>query len=240
MSDELSEVRQRVEAENNRLMAFVESHGGRLGQNLARVRSLVSVYNQRHGTGRGRRRVADMDVLRAAVVFLHASVEDFLRSMAAVQVPLASEDVLNAVPLVGSLSSRPEKFFLGKLAAFRGYSVDEVIRRSVAQHLERTTYNSAAEIAALLRGMGVDVSRVEKYFPALEEMIQRRHRIVHRADRVEQLGRGRHHAKPLAVSTVENWIMAAQGFMTETMAAIAVAPLVSLMTNPPVTPTSSQ
>ena len=52
------------------------------------------------------------DALRASVVLLHASLEDFLRTVAAKLLPSASEDVLNEISLVG-LKGRPKNFGLG-------------------------------------------------------------------------------------------------------------------------------
>lgn len=67
----------------------------RLELNIARVKNLVDIYETHlTGTGRGRRGHAKTDVLRAATVLLHATVEDVLRSIARWKLPLASSDVL--------------------------------------------------------------------------------------------------------------------------------------------------
>jgi len=72
------------------------------------------------------------DMFRATVVLTHAYLEDFLRTLAAVLLPLADEKTLNDVPLVGS-GQRPENFFLGKLVPYRDKCLEDVIRDSVAQ-----------------------------------------------------------------------------------------------------------
>ena len=117
----------------------------RFEDNLARVKHLVNVYTTLGGVGQGRRPVNSTDLLRAATVFLHAAIEDLLRSIEAARLPAAAPPVLDGVPLVG-LGPRPEKFFLGQLAPHRGSTVDDVIRRSVEAHLERATYGNATEV----------------------------------------------------------------------------------------------
>ena len=59
----------------------------RFGENLDRVRNLVSLYSSSVGVGQGRRTVQDADILRAAVVLLHATLEDLLRSLAEWKLP---------------------------------------------------------------------------------------------------------------------------------------------------------
>ena len=49
--------------------------------NLQRVRKLVQVYRDLAGPGSGRRPVETVDLLRSAVVFLHAALEDVLRTL---------------------------------------------------------------------------------------------------------------------------------------------------------------
>jgi RiboL-PSP-HEPN len=170
----------------------------RISQNLTRVESLVKVYEKMRGSGGGRRPVHSLDILRAGVVLLHASLEDFLRSLATVFLPIADEQVLDSIPLVGTgQTGHPEKFFLGKLAAHRGKTVDDVITESVRQYLEYSNYNNASDIAGLLRKIGVDASGVKDMFADIERIIKRRHQIVHRADRVQAKGSGHHYAQSI-------------------------------------------
>jgi len=165
--------------------------------------------------------VADADILRAAVVLLHASLEDFLRTLSRVRLPAASEDVLNSIPIAGSGSSRAEKFALGKLCAFRGKTVDDVIKQSVDEFLERSNYNTTIEIAGLLRNLGLKVETLNGRFAEIDEMMRRRHMIVHRADRSESKGRGKQIANSLSAVTVERWLDATREFAHATSLSIA-------------------
>ena len=125
------------------------------------------------------------DILRAAVVFLHASTEDFLRLLASAYLPRAREAALNRIPLAGSTSSRPEKFPLGRLAAHSGKSVAELIQESVDGHMCHETFNNPEEVASLLETLGFYLPPVRECFVPLGEMMRRRHDIVHRADFTE-------------------------------------------------------
>jgi hypothetical protein len=184
-----------------------------LDQNLARVERLVTTYESHPDSqGQGRKSAEVLDILRAAVVLLHASVEDVLRSIARWKLPGASSDALNNVPLVGQ-GSNPRKFLLGDLAAHRGKTVDQLLADSVNAYLERSNYNNTAEIAALLAAIPVDVANVNAQFSELQEMMERRHQIVHRADRQMQVsGSGDHEIRGINKGTVRGWAASARAF----------------------------
>jgi len=185
-------------------------------RNLDRVRALVATYTSLRGAGQGRRNVQQSDVLRAAVVFLHATLEDFLRSLQQWKLPLAGEDSLNNVALTGQ-QGRPERFLLGKLAGFRGKTVEELINLSVTEHLGRSTYNNASEIAAALTGVGVNPQLVNQYFPALDSLMKRRHNIVHRADENVAIGRGHFRAMTISVAAVNDWVAVTDAFTRDVL-----------------------
>ncbi len=174
--------------------------------NLKRCDNLLRIYEETKETGRGRKDVPSLDVLRAATVFLHATLEDFLRSLIVWRLPSLEAEVLDEVPLAGlGGSGRPEKFFLGKLALFRGQLVEEVIEQSVEDHAGSLSFNTTGDIAALLRKIGVKVEKVNSHFPELQQLMSRRHNIVHRADRNVKLGPGQHAALSIGAHTVARW-----------------------------------
>ena len=215
MDKKLKEVMRRIKPEVRELL---RPSIQRLAQNLGRADNLVQVYNDLFGKKKGRKSVHAADVLRTAVVFIHASLEDFLRSLAAAHLPRASESALNDIPLMGLNSlGRPEKFYLGKLGTHRGKTVDQVIEESIANFLERSNYNNTQDIALLLSTIGIDVSKVNQTFPVLDQMMRRRHQIVHRADRVDRLGKGLQYAQSISAAQVANWIKATKEFMTEVL-----------------------
>jgi hypothetical protein len=114
----------------------------RFTENLDRVKHLVDVY-QAAASGPGRRNVGTTDVLRAAVVFLHATLEDLLRSLLEWKLPGAAAEHLRDIPLEGKEART--KFTLDELAAHRGKTVDDLIARSVYASLEDSNFNHRAD-----------------------------------------------------------------------------------------------
>ena len=144
------------------------------------------------------------------MVLLHAALEDLLRSLSYWKLPAAHADVLAKIPLVTVAPAG--KFSLGDLAAHRGKSVDDVIAESVNGYLERSNYNNTAEVSYFLTSIGVDIANVDVWFPKLTEVMQRRHLIVHRADRDETGGRGNHSVRSIGNMQLNRWINAVEGF----------------------------
>ena len=104
---------------------MIDEIRGNLTYNLKRVENLVSIYeNHPDAQGQGRKPAELLDILRAGVVLLHASLEDVLRKIAYWKLPSANPTVLDNIPLVG-LGPIPKKFLLGELAVFRGKKIDE-------------------------------------------------------------------------------------------------------------------
>ena len=168
------------------------------------MRALVAVYAERAGGGPGRKPVETVDLLRASVVFLHATLEDSLRSTLTWRWPLTNSiDDLEEVPLPGE---RKTRFALGELLRHRGATVDDLIRASIEDHLERSNFNDVGEVKTALRRAGIDPKIVVPYATELAAMMSRRHFIVHRADRHDPGGSGHHGATSLSQGTVEAWI----------------------------------
>jgi hypothetical protein len=180
----------------------------RFGDNLKRVRNLVDLYTAGSRKGKGRRTVHESDILRAAVVLLHATLEDFLRSLAEWKLPTGPAEVLAEIPLSGA--GRGSRFGLHELAAYRGQTVDEVIVKSVRQHLERSSYNHPGDIEATLAVIGCKIKIDKLDRSELAAMMARRHWIAHRLDANPEKGSGHHRVKSLANSSVTVWIAAVE------------------------------
>lgn len=187
----------------------------RFDLNISRVKNLVTIYGTIKGAGKGRRGHSKTDVLRAATVLLHATVEDVLRSLAYWKLPLATPAVLEGYPLPGAGAST--KFHLGQLAAHRGKTVDAVITESVNAYLERSNYNNTSEVAKLLTDIGVPLASLTPTFTELENLMKRRHQIVHRADKNEAGGKGHHKVTSISPAQVNIWIDTVETFVTATM-----------------------
>jgi hypothetical protein len=190
----------------------------RFALNIARVKNLVGIYRVHlSGPGKGRRGHLETDVLRAATVLLHASVEDVLRSLAYWKLPTAAATSLENIPLVGGVAT---KFNLGALAAHRGKSVAEVLKESVDASLERSNYNNTNEVSSLLGSIGLSAVPVTPFLPMLEITMKRRHQIVHRADANPNPGRGNHRVSSIAPAMLDDWVENVEKFVGAVLAQV--------------------
>ena len=145
----------------------------RLDENLTRVRNLVKIYIV---TGRGRRRAGDTDVLRSATVLLHASLEDYLRSLARWKLPQINDEYkLNEIPFLSSeVGNRTEKVKLGYFVKYKNKTVEYIIDESINQYLDRSNFNNTTEISNIIKSLGVKVDDVDNEFSIIDEMINRK------------------------------------------------------------------
>jgi len=179
--------------------------------NIGRVKNLVNIYDITLTPGHPKEDAAD--ILRAAIVFLHATLEEFLRDISHWKLPSAREDTLNKIPFFGTTDrQRPDKISLGYLANYRNMKIDDFITASVEQHLERTTYNNATAIDALLASISIDREQIKTTYASLDALIARRHHIVHRADRNNSPKRGQHRVHPINSKSINEWIDAVVDF----------------------------
>jgi hypothetical protein len=81
-----------------------------------------------------------------------------------------------------SKSGRAEKFHLGALNAHRGKTVDQLIQESVENYLDRESFGSCADVDEILTQIGLDTAPFKPLYADLDQMMKRRHRIVHEAD----------------------------------------------------------
>ena len=178
----------------------------RFQENINRAISLVQLYISLSASPNFHQHPATTDILRAAVVLAHATLEDFLRTIGINLLPAADPPALDHVPLASlGTSGRPEKFYLGSLARFRGKTVDEVIAASVSDHLNRMSFNEVSDIASLLRDLKVDISKVDATFPELQRLMRRRHAIVHQAYRAQSEGETGAALTPVVHSDILIW-----------------------------------
>jgi hypothetical protein len=180
--------------------------------NLARVRELVRVHEGLAADDPGAASSEATDVLRAAVVFLHATLEDVLRTLLERRwLRVADPRTFDDVPIATGPDLRQQKITLADLVLHRGKSVADLVQESIDAHLERSSFNHVGDIKTALARSGVDARSVAPYEGALAAMMSRRHQIVHRADMPQVFGSGRRAATPLALATVEAWIAAVAG-----------------------------
>jgi hypothetical protein len=189
----------------------------RFSANVGRVQSLVNTYNILVGPGGGRSSVEHADVLRAAVLLLHAALEDLLRSTEELRLPLPTVppkvfEALKFVPPSGVWKDAKEKFTLADLAAYRGQSVDDVIGRAIELYLDRSNYNNIADVKSAIDRAGLMNPLTNDDAATIEAMMKRRHWIAHRADPNPMSGRGHHAAQSIGRSQVDGWVSVVESF----------------------------
>ena len=183
--------------------------------NYFRILHLVKIYKDLYGTGRGRRAVPKGDLLRAAVVFTHAALEALLRGLGLLYLCEAGPSALGSIPLAGASGlPRAEKFRLGDLAKHRGKTVDQVLSESISGYLNQKSFNNTNDICSLLEIIGVPIEgEIKASLADLQQLIRRRHQIVHQADLIgSRSGRGHQRAASLSVKQVLKWLKATREF----------------------------
>lgn len=160
---------------------------GEFEENQARVSNLIQAAQRLDQTQGDMQGAAD-DVLRAAVVILHSSLEEVIRNLFLTRLPNASEETLNKIPIASQrASARPEKFLLGNLLPFQGRLVENVIRDSITAYVDTFSLNNTTQLVTCLEMASLSPERLRPCFPELDAMMSRRHQIVHQMDRTNSL-----------------------------------------------------
>ena len=184
----------------------------RSARNLARVRSVIDLSRQIGLSRPGGLDGDPSEVLRAAVVFLHASLEDFLRTLTILRLPFATADFFSNRAFAGKTETKLSS--IGELVTYRGKTVDEVLRESTETFLKKSNDNEVKEVTHLFATLGLNNDMLVKpHANLLESLMKRRHNIVHRFDEEATDNREVHHVAPIGRPTVESWIESVQTFI---------------------------
>ena len=168
--------------------------------NLSRVSLLLELRESLEQQAPGR--IGGTEVLRAAVVLLHASLEEFTRELVRRLLPHADAEALGKIPMLGS--GNKEKSELGDLAKHRGKTVTELLQLSVEAMLERKTFNHTTEIKNALKPLIGWPAECDMKLEPLEPLMQRRHEIAHRGDLILH-SHGEWGTMPIASQDVAAW-----------------------------------
>ncbi|MEM9885987.1 MAG: HEPN domain-containing protein [Bacteroidota bacterium] len=188
-----------------------------LDSNFRRINNLVTLYEKITPLRQGRKPTSSVDLLRVTVVLLHATFEDFLRSTMKLRLPLQGSIHLNKIPLYKEEEfEKSPKFNLGDVSKHRGKTVDELIKLSVHQYLDRESFNNSTEVIAAITSIGIEKTiEIENLLSDLDEMITRRHKIVHQADKSLDAGSGYHRFSSLSLKKIKSWIEVVDLFILE-------------------------
>ena len=123
----------------------MSNHFDRFDQNIARVDNLCNLF-ETVKESKKRPTVKEGDILRAAVVFLHSALENYLRSVIAEWLPKKGDKrAIDGISLPTS-ESRAEKFMLGALLDFSEQKVSDLISEAVQKHMSRVSFNDYTDI----------------------------------------------------------------------------------------------
>lgn len=153
-------------------------------KNIERVQSICNLYSSlKEANKKNSKEYTLTDILRAAVVFLHSSFEEYFRKIITDLLPKkATNETLKQIPISLYAGVRtPNKIFLSDLSMYKNLSINEVVEESISKHMELKSFNSAEEIQMWLSKVMIDLSSFDK-FDIIDKAVKRRHKIVHEAD----------------------------------------------------------
>lgn len=146
--------------------------------------------------------------VRASVVLLHATFEDFMRELCRIMSKGLDERLLIKIP--------QEKISLVSLAQHRGKTVEDLIFDSVSSYLDRKSLSSLNDLSYFIELLGQVPQDFEIYFPVLDRLIKRRHQIVHRADLPGIVER----PEIIELAELKLWLSATQGFSMDLVSSV--------------------
>lgn len=171
-----------------------------MASNLQRVEGLVALFDESSSPAR-------MDVLRACVVLLHATLEDVFRSALEVRLPHADSEHLAMLRFEVRVKdpsdptkhrpSMKDKISMSELAKHREKTVEQLIGERIEAYLENSNFNNVEDLVDALKRVGLPTTLLDPHQANLTALMQRRHWIVHRADQKRDTGTLR--------ETVQDW-----------------------------------
>lgn len=152
--------------------------------NLWRARRLVDLSKTVNASNETRN-----DLLGSAIVFLHATLEEFLRGAALREwFKLDDEDLKAALKRYSRLNSRNIKIPLVELVDQRQKSIESLIQQEVESFLyQDISFNSLDEVEKFLELIKISVKDLkeeigQEHFDNIQSLIRKRHSVAHQAD----------------------------------------------------------
>lgn len=181
----------------------MSEHLERFNRNLERVDNLCVLFERTKQSTR-RVTVKEADILRAAVVFLHSALEDYLRGVITEWLPYKGDaKALDKIALSGT-EGRAEKFGLGSLLNHKDKKITDLLSESVEQQMRKVSFNDFTDISHWTEKIELNLKEYKSQ-ETITTMITRRHKIVHEADANKNSGSGNHYAAPISLKTVQAW-----------------------------------
>ncbi len=184
-------------------------------ENNRRVENFISMYESVPKNKRPVCRGAlDTDILRAGVVFLHASLEEYLRTvilnskLEQLEYGSDAKFALSGVNLPDDNSggSSEKKYRLSELYRYKGKDVGELLRESLESKVSFMTFNGYKQMVGSLKDVDIVLSLDDKTCKAVDDCTRRRHKIVHEADKSRHTGNGDYRTTPIKTTQLELWM----------------------------------
>ena len=194
----------------------------RFKSNIARVRNFVDLYEERM-TQRGRKgraKTQDTDLLRGAVVLLHATFEDLARTALEASWNTEPERLVEVLRFPQAKSNARDSETIAGLLRHRGRTIDDLLHESFEHYLDRASFNNQKEVSGMLARCGLEAAKFGPVLGELDVLAKRRHAIVHRADRNPDAGQGSYKASSINKDRVRKWIGAVETFYQKLMAVL--------------------
>lgn len=193
--------------------------------NIRRAQNFIVLYNSAtENRGPGRRDTLTTDILRAGVVFLHSTLEDYLRSIIlSKKIAMLSTTeadfraVLANVNLVGDNTGKSSvrKYTLGEFWEVKDKSVIMIVEEALRDKVSYMTFNDYSQIVASLSTVGIKLSTNFNPDGIIDNYINRRHKIVHEADNNSVHGPGNYKATSINANTLTAWINAVNALVDD-------------------------
>ena len=130
--------------------------------------------------------------------------------------PNGSCENLNKIPFVGhNLATRPKGILLGDLKDFEGTFVENVIIESIEKYVDTMNLNNATQLDVSFRMVDIETESLRQYYPDLENIMKRRHQIVHQMDRVNDLDPQSFPVTDIDFETLQAWQDTLNNFFTD-------------------------
>ena len=193
--------------------------------NIHKAQNFIVLYNSAtENRGPGRRDTLTTDILRAGVVFLHSTLEDYLRSVilskkiAMLNTTEADfKSVLTNVNLVGDNTGKSsvKKYTLGEFWDVKDKPVITIVEEALRDKVSYMTFNDYSQIVASLATVGINLSTNFNPDGIIDNYIKRRHKIVHEADNNSAHGPGNYKATSINANTLTAWINAVNALVSD-------------------------
>ncbi|MGA2441429.1 MAG: HEPN domain-containing protein [Tepidisphaeraceae bacterium] len=197
----------------------------RLGYNIKRVENLLSLYDE---LAANKESNYANDILRSAVVLLHATLEDVLRGLLKWKKMRSNHKQLTDIQFY--LDEKESKHItLSQLAAvedkdFEDMTIRAFIKDTIKRHYDRESFSNRRQINYALEALGLTPSAYAVPLNNIEPMTTRRHLIVHQSDRCEPV-EGKHgKLTEIAKEDVEKWRQAVRTFLDDILSALEPKP----------------